>query len=81
MSKVPGITVLIAGGGTGGHFFSGVAVGEAFLSRNPANRIVYVGTQGGIEARVGPELGLDVRYVSIRGLRGWGLLGCSSPRS
>jgi len=75
VSKTPGLTVLIAGGGTGGHFFSGVAVGEAFLSRNPNNKIVYVGTEHGIEARVGPKQGLDLRFVNIRGLRGKGLLG------
>ena len=75
MTKNPGITVLIAGGGTGGHFFSGVAVGEAFLSRNPNNKIVYVGTEHGIEAEVGPKQGLDLRYISVRGVRGKGLWG------
>jgi len=75
VSKNPGITVLIAGGRTGGHFFSGLAVGEAFLSRNPNNKIVYVGTEHGIEARVAPKQGLDLRFVSIRGLRGKGLMG------
>jgi len=75
VSTTPGITVLIAGGGTGGHFFSGVAVGEAFLSRNANNNIVYVGTEHGIEAREGPRLGLDVRFISVRGLRGKGLMG------
>ena len=75
MTKNPGLTVLIAGGGTGGHFFSGVAVGEAFLSRNPNNTIVYVGTEHGIEARVAPKQGLDLRFVSIRGLRGKGMVG------
>ena len=69
-----GIKVLIAGGGTGGHFFSGVAVGEAVLARHEANRVIYVGTRGGIEARVGPELGLDVRYVNISGIKGKGLV-------
>jgi UDP-N-acetylglucosamine--N-acetylmuramyl-(pentapeptide) pyrophosphoryl-undecaprenol N-acetylglucosamine transferase len=75
VTEAPGITVIIAGGGTGGHFFSGLAVGEAFLSRNTNNTIVYVGTEHGIEARVGPEQGLDLRFVSIRGLRGKGLVG------
>ncbi|HIF05776.1 MAG TPA: hypothetical protein EYQ64_02160 [Gemmatimonadetes bacterium] len=69
-----GIKVLIAGGGTGGHFFSGVAVGEAVLARHEDNSVVYVGTQAGIEARVGPELGLDVRYINISGIKGKGLM-------
>ncbi|MCP4870641.1 MAG: undecaprenyldiphospho-muramoylpentapeptide beta-N-acetylglucosaminyltransferase [Proteobacteria bacterium] len=66
--------VLIAGGGTGGHFFSGVAVGEAFLSRGGGNEIVYVGTRNGIEARVGPQQGLDVRFIDVAGIRGKGLM-------
>ncbi len=64
--------VLIAGGGTGGHFFSGVAVGEAFLSRGGDSEIVYVGTKLGIEARVGPEQGLQVEYIDVAGVRGKG---------
>ncbi|MCO4771723.1 MAG: undecaprenyldiphospho-muramoylpentapeptide beta-N-acetylglucosaminyltransferase [Deltaproteobacteria bacterium] len=66
--------ILIAGGGTGGHFFSGVAVGEAFLTRNGDNEIIYVGTRNGIEARVGPKEGLDVRFVTISGIKGKGLV-------
>ena len=64
---------MIAGGGTGGHFFSGVAVGEALLARAAETQIVYVGTRRGIEARVGPAEGLDVRFIEISGLRGRGL--------
>lgn len=64
--------VVIAGGGTGGHFFSGVAVGEAFQARDPRNEVVYVGTRAGIEARVAEREGLDVRYVRVSGLKGKG---------
>ncbi len=66
--------ILIAGGGTGGHFFSGVAVGEAFLTRNSTNEVVYVGTRNGIEARVGPKEGLDVRFITVSGIKGKGLI-------
>jgi len=68
------VKILIAGGGTGGHFFSGVACGEAFLTRNDDNRIVYVGTKNGIEARVGPKEGLDVRFITVSGIKGRGLV-------
>jgi len=68
------LKILIAGGGTGGHFFSGVAVGEAFLIRNEDNTVVYVGTRNGIEARVGPKEGLDVRFITVSGIKGKGLV-------
>ncbi len=75
MKRGDPIRILIAGGGTGGHFFSGVAVGEAFVTRGASNEVVYVGTRNGIEARVGPEQGLDVRFIDVAGLRGKGLSG------
>jgi len=68
------LKVLIAGGGTGGHFFSGVAVAEAFHARSAQTTVVFVGTRRGIEARVGPRDGLDVRFIDVSGVRGRGLV-------
>ena len=65
--------ILIAGGGTGGHFFTGVAIGEAFEARSPKNEVIYVGTRQGIEARVGPDQGHDVRFIKVLPLAGVGL--------
>jgi len=44
--------VIIAGGGTGGHLFPGIAVAEEFMKRGRAARVVFVGTEHGIEARI-----------------------------
>ena len=64
-----GIRVVIAGGGTGGHFFSGMAVGEAFKAREPSIHIIYVGTERGIEARVGPRLEQRLNEGARHGFR------------
>ena len=53
--------LLIAGGGTGGHLFPGVAIAEELRAREPDAAIRFVGTARGIEARVLPELGWDAR--------------------
>ena len=37
------LRVVIAGGGTGGHLFPGIAVAEEFCARNPENSILFVG--------------------------------------
>ena len=48
---------MIAGGGTGGHLFPGVAIAEELRARDARRRGQFVGTRRGIEARVLPELG------------------------
>ncbi|MFH2010544.1 MAG: undecaprenyldiphospho-muramoylpentapeptide beta-N-acetylglucosaminyltransferase [bacterium] len=58
--------VLIAGGGTGGHLFPGIAVAEEVLARG--GEVLFVGTERGIEARVLPELGLPLRTIRVQGL-------------
>lgn len=66
--------LMIAGGGTGGHLFPGVAVAEEFLAQNPGARVTFVGTQRGIEARVIPALGFDLELVDVQALKGGGPL-------
>ncbi|MCA9582344.1 MAG: UDP-N-acetylglucosamine--N-acetylmuramyl-(pentapeptide) pyrophosphoryl-undecaprenol N-acetylglucosamine transferase, partial [Myxococcales bacterium] len=62
--------VLIAGGGTGGHLFPGLAVVEEFRRRTSSVEFLFVGTQRGIEARILPERGENVRFVSVAPLKG-----------
>ncbi|WP_223636399.1 undecaprenyldiphospho-muramoylpentapeptide beta-N-acetylglucosaminyltransferase [Corallococcus sp. EGB] len=67
--------VLIAGGGTGGHLFPGIALAEEVVTRHPANEVVFVGTEKGLEARVVPKEGYPLELVKVQGLKGKGLLG------
>ena len=67
--------MVIAGGGTGGHLFPGVAIAEEFLGRNPANRVLFIGTKRGLERRVLSGLGLPLRTLNVEGLKGRGPLG------
>ena len=46
--------ILIAGGGTGGHLFPGIAVAQAFLQEYPQAELLFVGSPFGIEARMVP---------------------------
>jgi UDP-N-acetylglucosamine--N-acetylmuramyl-(pentapeptide) pyrophosphoryl-undecaprenol N-acetylglucosamine transferase len=43
---------VIAGGGTGGHLFPGIAVAEAFMEKEMENEVLFIGTERGIEARI-----------------------------
>jgi UDP-N-acetylglucosamine--N-acetylmuramyl-(pentapeptide) pyrophosphoryl-undecaprenol N-acetylglucosamine transferase len=69
------LRVLIAGGGTGGHLFPGVALAEEIRGRDPAAAVRFVGTRRGIEARVLPELGWEHEFIEISGLKTVGLGG------
>jgi UDP-N-acetylglucosamine--N-acetylmuramyl-(pentapeptide) pyrophosphoryl-undecaprenol N-acetylglucosamine transferase len=67
--------LVIAGGGTGGHLFPGVAVVEAALELDPNLKVTFVGAQRGIEARVIPELGFDLKLLPVHPLRSGGAIG------
>jgi UDP-N-acetylglucosamine--N-acetylmuramyl-(pentapeptide) pyrophosphoryl-undecaprenol N-acetylglucosamine transferase len=60
--------VIIAGGGTGGHLYSGIAVHE-ILTRQQKHEVRFIGTRDGIEARVLPERRIDVRYIPVNKFR------------
>jgi UDP-N-acetylglucosamine--N-acetylmuramyl-(pentapeptide) pyrophosphoryl-undecaprenol N-acetylglucosamine transferase len=65
-----GITVLIAGGGTGGHLYPGIAVARALLARLPDAQVSFVGTAAGIESRVVPREGFALDVIRSAGLKG-----------
>jgi UDP-N-acetylglucosamine--N-acetylmuramyl-(pentapeptide) pyrophosphoryl-undecaprenol N-acetylglucosamine transferase len=68
------VRVLIAGGGTGGHLFPGIALAEEVVTRHPKNDVVFVGTDRGLEARVVPQNGFTFEAIKSRGLKGMGFV-------
>ena len=64
------LSVLIAGGGTGGHLYPGIAVARELLARVPDAQVTFVGTPAGIEARVIPREGLTLDMIRSAGLKG-----------
>lgn len=62
--------VIIAGGGTGGHLFPAVAVGEAMMRERPGTEVLFVGTTAGLEARWMPRSRLRYELFQVHGLRG-----------
>jgi UDP-N-acetylglucosamine--N-acetylmuramyl-(pentapeptide) pyrophosphoryl-undecaprenol N-acetylglucosamine transferase len=65
-----GIRLVIAGGGTGGHLYPGIAVAREWLSRFPETTISFAGTARGIEARVVPREGFALDVIRSGGLKG-----------
>lgn len=65
--------LVIAGGGTGGHLFPGIAVAEALLDLDPTSEVLFVGTDKGIEARAVPKAGFQLALIEVSGLKRVGL--------
>jgi UDP-N-acetylglucosamine--N-acetylmuramyl-(pentapeptide) pyrophosphoryl-undecaprenol N-acetylglucosamine transferase len=62
---------VLTGGGTGGHVFPALAVARVLQQR--AHRLLFIGTQDGMEARLVPEAGFDIEFVRSGGLNRVGL--------
>lgn len=70
------LRVMIAGGGTGGHLFPGIALAEQVVAAG--GEVRFVGTERGIEARAVPELGYDLDLIEVSGIKGRGIKGLIS---
>jgi UDP-N-acetylglucosamine--N-acetylmuramyl-(pentapeptide) pyrophosphoryl-undecaprenol N-acetylglucosamine transferase len=66
-------TLLIAGGGTGGHIYPAIAIAQEFLARDASRRVVFVGTERGLEKTIVPKAGFPLELISVGGLKGKGL--------
>jgi UDP-N-acetylglucosamine--N-acetylmuramyl-(pentapeptide) pyrophosphoryl-undecaprenol N-acetylglucosamine transferase len=70
MTTRGGLSIVIAGGGTGGHLFPGIAVARALQARASDAAISFAGTARGIEARVIPREGFPLDVIRSGGLKG-----------
>jgi UDP-N-acetylglucosamine--N-acetylmuramyl-(pentapeptide) pyrophosphoryl-undecaprenol N-acetylglucosamine transferase len=67
------VKTIIAGGGTGGHIFPGIAVAEELLKRDKKNRVLFIGTRKGLEARILPDMGFQLRTIDVEGIKRKGI--------
>ncbi len=68
------LRVLIAGGGTGGHLFPGIAVAQELVRRAGAE-VRFAGSDHGIEGTAVPAAGFEVDLFPVRGVVGAGVRG------
>lgn len=67
-------TIIFAGGGTGGHLYSGIAVADWVKEHYPQAKILFVGTPFGLEKKIVPEAGYELETISVSPLKGSGLM-------
>ena len=65
-------TLMIAGGGTGGHIYPAIAIAREYVSRDASRRVVFVGTQKGLEKQIVPKAGFPLEFINVGGLKGKG---------
>jgi undecaprenyldiphospho-muramoylpentapeptide beta-N-acetylglucosaminyltransferase len=66
-------TVVIAGGGTGGHIYPGIAIARALQAADPSIEVEFVGTAHGLEKKIIPREGFKLHLIES------GKLNVSSP--
>jgi UDP-N-acetylglucosamine--N-acetylmuramyl-(pentapeptide) pyrophosphoryl-undecaprenol N-acetylglucosamine transferase len=66
-------TVIISGGGTGGHLYPALALGAKLKERNPSLRLVYAGSRRSVERTIMAGRGIPFVALPVEGLKGRGV--------
>jgi len=74
VNAVDGIKLIVAGGGTGGHIFPGLAVGKELLRRHPASELLFVTGGRKIEDELLKDAGFERVSIVVEGIKGRGLV-------
>jgi UDP-N-acetylglucosamine--N-acetylmuramyl-(pentapeptide) pyrophosphoryl-undecaprenol N-acetylglucosamine transferase len=65
--------IVVAGGGTGGHLFPGIAVAQGFMSKNPNNRVVFISSGNDFEKSALSRVGFELLTIPVSGIKGRGI--------
>ncbi|SOU87494.1 undecaprenyldiphospho-muramoylpentapeptide beta-N-acetylglucosaminyltransferase [Tenacibaculum dicentrarchi] len=63
------ISVIISGGGTGGHIYPAIAIANEIKERYPSAKILFVGASDKMEMQKVPEAGYEIKGLWIAGIQ------------
>jgi len=72
-SESKALRIVIAGGGTGGHLFPGLAIAQEFMTRNERNTVLFISTGNPLERSVLNETDFRLETIAAEGIKGRGL--------
>lgn len=61
------MNVVIAAGGTAGHINPGISIADIIKKNYPKARIIFIGTEYGLEGKLVPKAGYEVRFIHSKG--------------
>ena len=59
--------VIYAGGGTGGHINPAISVADYAKDHDSNHKALFIGTKSGLETRLVPKAGYDIKYIDVIG--------------
>lgn len=59
--------VIFAGGGTGGHINPAISIADYAKSRDKGFEAIFIGTKGGLETKLVPKAGYELKFIDIQG--------------
>lgn len=61
------LRAIVTGGGTGGHIYPAISIAKEIKRRYPEAEIVFVGTEKGLESKIVPKEGFQLKTIKVRG--------------
>ena len=61
--------VIISGGGTAGHINPAISIAKEIKTKFPTAKIMFVGTQKGLESTLVPQEGYRIKYIDVSGFK------------
>lgn len=70
--RLSSLKIVIAGGVTGGHLFPGIAVAQEFMSKDSANRVLFMSLGNPLERKALKQSGFELVTIPVSGIKGRG---------
>jgi UDP-N-acetylglucosamine--N-acetylmuramyl-(pentapeptide) pyrophosphoryl-undecaprenol N-acetylglucosamine transferase len=61
------LRAILTGGGTGGHIYPAVSIAKEIQKRYKDSEVIFVGTEKGLESKIVPKEGFELRTIKVRG--------------